>query len=177
MAVPRWFFPAFLTVVLIQGAHVVEHIIQLAQVYVFGVADDDAFGFLGYLWKPQGTEEWLHLVFNSAFLFALFALAWPLWRTVGRGIPRWAFGAFAVFGVGLETWHVVEHVVIIANVIENSGCPCPGIGDRLLGVTDTQLHFVYNAVAYAGTVAAFWFVASPAIPEPRSPSAARTVEA
>jgi hypothetical protein len=58
----------------------------------------------------------------------------------------------------------VEHVVIISNVIENSGCPCPGIGDRALDVTDTQLHFVYNAIAYGGTVAAFWFVATPAKP-------------
>jgi hypothetical protein len=27
-----------------------------------------------------------------------------------------------------------------------------------LGVTDTQLHFVYNAVAYAATVTPFWFL-------------------
>lgn len=35
----------------------------------------------------------------------------------------------------------------------------PGISDRVLGVTDTQLHFLYNAIAYAATVTGFWFVA------------------
>jgi hypothetical protein len=53
---------------------------------------------------------------------------------------------------------VVEHSVIIANVLKKSGCPCPGIGDAALGVTDTQLHFVYNAIAYAATVTPFWFL-------------------
>jgi hypothetical protein len=65
---------------------------------------------------------------------------------------------FLTGGVMLESWHVVEHSVIIANVIRNSGCPCPGVGDVALGVTDTQLHFLYNAVAYAATVMPFWFL-------------------
>jgi hypothetical protein len=88
MTTPRWLFPAFLTVVLIQGVHVVEHIIQLAQVYVFDVADDDAFGLLGYVFKPQNTEEWLHLGFNTTYLAALFLLALPL-RRLSRsgGVP------------------------------------------------------------------------------------------
>ena len=57
------------------------------------------------------------------------------------------------YATGLESWHMVEHIVIIRNAIRNGGgCPCPGIGDVALGVTDTQLHFVYNLIAYAGTV-------------------------
>ena len=32
---------------------------------------------------------------------------------------------------------MTEHTVIIANVIRNDGCPCPGIGDRALDVSDT----------------------------------------
>jgi hypothetical protein len=154
----RFFLPLFTAVVVIQGIHVVEHVIQLAQVYVFGVADDDALGVLGYIFEFQGTEEWLHLVFNVSFLLALYALVLPMRRYVPHTIPIWAFGVFVVGAVGLETWHVVEHSVIIANVIKNSGCPCPGIGDAALGVTDTQLHFVYNAIAYAATVTPFWFI-------------------
>ncbi len=34
----------------------------------------------------------------------------------------------------------------------------PGIGDRALNISDTYLHFVYNIVAYAGTVTPFWFI-------------------
>jgi hypothetical protein len=155
----RIFHPLFVAVVVIQGIHVAEHVIQLGQVYVFGVPDDDALGILGYVFQFQGTEEWLHLVFNSSYVLALYALLIPMRRLVPATMPLWAFGAFALGAVGLETWHVVEHSVIISNVIANDGCPCPGIGDAALGVTDTVLHFVYNAVAYAGTVTAFWFVA------------------
>lgn len=106
----------------------------------------------------QGTEEWLHLVFNSLYLVALYALALPLLWVTPRTVPKWALGVFALAALGLETWHVVEHIVIISNVLQNDGCPCPGIGDRVLGVSDTQLHFVYNAVAYAGTITPFWYV-------------------
>jgi hypothetical protein len=154
-----WFFRLFAAVVVIQGIHVAEHIIQLAQVYVFGVPDDDALGILGYVFQFQGTEEWLHLVFNATYLLALYALLIPMRRLVPDPMPLLAFGVFAAGGAGLESWHVVEHIVIISNVIANDGCPCPGIGDAALGVTDTVLHFFYNAVAYAATVTAFWFVA------------------
>jgi hypothetical protein len=148
----------FTAIVAVQGVHVVEHVIQLVQVYVLDVPDDDAFGLLGYVFNFQGTEEWLHLVFNAAYLASLYIVFLLLWQ--GRllmALPSWAVAVFVVLGLGLETWHVIEHVVIIANVIENSGCPCPGIGDRALNVSDTQLHFVYNAVAFAGTVALFVF--------------------
>ena len=154
----RAFIPLFTAVVIIQGIHVIEHIIQLAQVYVFDVPDDEALGLLGYLFAIQGTEEWLHLVFNVSLLAALYILTIPLWRQVPRTVPVWAFAVFAGAAVGLETWHVVEHGVIISNVVQNGGCPCPGIGDRVLGVSDTVLHFVYNAIAYVGIVTAFWFV-------------------
>jgi hypothetical protein len=154
----RIFLPLFTAVVIVQGIHVVEHIIQLTQVYLFDVPDDDALGLLGYLIQFNGTEEWLHLVFNSTFLLALYLLMLPTRRYVPYRIPLWAFGVFMAGAVGLETWHVVEHSVIIANVLKNNGCPCPGLGDVALGVTDTQLHFVYNAIAYAATVTPFWFL-------------------
>ena len=153
-AVRTRFFHFYVAVVVIQGVHVVEHIIQLLQVYVYGVPDDDALGLLGYVFAFQGTEEWLHLAFNTAYVLSLCALVFPLRElALRRVVPAWAFWVFLVGGVGFESWHLVEHLVIIANVVRNSGCPCPGIGDRALDVTDTQLHFVYNAIAYAATLA------------------------
>ena len=153
------FSPLFLGVVIVQGIHVVEHVIQLIQVFVLGIPDDKALGLLGYVFQLQGTEEWLHLVFNVTYLTALLLLVAPLRSVVPDVVPRWAFAAF-VFGVGLESWHNVEHAVIISNVIRNGGCPCPGIGDVALGITDTVLHFFYNLVAYAATVPAFAFYMS-----------------
>ena len=45
--------------------------------------------------------------------------------------------------------------MIISNVIANHGCPCPGIGDVALGLSDTILHFAYNLLAYAGVAYAY----------------------
>lgn len=157
-AMLRFFFATFVAVVVIQGIHVFEHIIQLGQVYIFDVPDDDALGLLGYVLDFQGTEEWLHLGFNATYFAALMFLVLPMWRYIPSPVPLWVFGIYVAGAVGLEGWHVIEHSVIISNVIQNDGCPCPGIGDRALGVTDTQLHFVYNAIAYAATVLPFWFL-------------------
>lgn len=153
------FFPFFATVVIVQGLHSVEHIIQLVQVYVFGVPSERAFGVLGYVFNFSGTAEWLHLVYNVAFLSSLFALVLGIHELLLAGvIPRWAYRFFLVGGVGLETWHMTEHAVIISRVISNHGCPCPGIGDRALNVSDIQLHFVYNAITYSSIVVSFVFV-------------------
>lgn len=159
----------FMTVVVaIQGGHLVEHVVQLVQVFALGVADDDALGFLGYVVQFNGTEEWLHLAYNAAYLLALYALIIPLLRLTPSVVPHWAFNAFIVASVFVETWHMVEHGVIISNVIENGGCPCPGIGDRALGVSDTVLHFVYNVIAYLGIAAAYVYVLRARFPVSRS---------
>ena len=142
-------------VVAIQGGHMVEHVVQLLQVYAFGVPDDDALGLLGYVVQFNGTEEWLHLGYNTFYVVALYALVLPLWRITGTVLSRSAFVFFLVASVWIETWHIVEHGVIISNVIANDGCPCPGIGDVALGLSDTILHFVYNLLAYAGVAYAY----------------------
>ena len=95
----------------------------------------------------NGTEEWLHLGYNATFALGLYALILPLWRATPAGLPTWAFWVFAAGCVWLETWHMIEHGVIIARVLEHGGCPCPGIGDAALGITDTFVHFGYKAIA------------------------------
>jgi hypothetical protein len=65
----------------------------------------------------------------------------------------------------------------------NHGCPCPGIGDAALGVTDTVLHFIYNAVVTSAMLVPFWFVIRAhrrsrrlvrlETPAPRSPGSSR----
>jgi hypothetical protein len=149
----------FMTVVvMVQGGHVIEHIVQLLQVTVFGVPDDKALGFLGYLIQFNGTEEWLHLGYNVLYLIALYVLIIPLWRITPWMLPVGAFWIYLAASVWIESFHMVEHGVIIRNVIANGGCPCPGIGDRALNVTDTVLHFFYNVIAYAGIVLAYGYV-------------------
>ena len=144
----------FAALVVIQGVHMFEHVVQLLQVTVFGVAEDDALGLLGYVLAIQGTEEWLHLGFNGTYLLGLLALVVPLWRRVPSVIPLSAFLVFAV-AVAVETFHGAEHAVIISNVIANDGCPCPGIVDSRTGLSDTYLHFGYNAAVYATVLVTF----------------------
>ena len=120
-------------VVAIQGGHVVEHIVQLLQVSVLGVPEQDALGLLGYVLQFNGTEEWLHLGYNAFYLLALYVLILPLWRITPAVVPSSAFVFFITASVWLETWHMVEHGVIMSHVIANGGCPCPGIGDVALG--------------------------------------------
>jgi hypothetical protein len=156
LSAPVFYFMT--AVVAIQGGHVVEHIVQLVQVFVLGVPEEDALGLLGYVLQFNGTEEWLHLGYNTLYLLALYALILPLWRITPAVLSLWAFWFFVAASVWIESWHIVEHGVIIANVLENDGCPCPGIGDVALGLSDTVLHFVYNALAYAGLAYAFVLV-------------------
>jgi hypothetical protein len=161
VAPPSRLYRFFLAVVAIQGAHLIEHIIQLLQVEVWNVPEDDAFGLLGYVVNFNDTEEWLHLGFNLAFVLSLCAVALGMHHLTpagSRSLPRWAWLSFVIGGVGLESWHITEHAVIITNVVRNSGCPCPGIGDRALNVSDTRLHLAYNLIAYAATVIGFMAV-------------------
>ena len=140
----------------VQGVHVIEHIVQLIQVYGFGVASERAFGLLGYIFNFSGTAEWMHLVFNAAYLATIYVLFVRLYELYEIGqIARWKFWTFAIGGAGLESWHMTEHIVIIYHVIRNHGCPCPGIGDQALNVSDIQLHFVYNTITYIAVVIPF----------------------
>ena len=45
----RALFGLFAAVVAIQGIHVIEHVLQLVQVYVLGIPDDRALEVLGYV--------------------------------------------------------------------------------------------------------------------------------
>lgn len=90
----------FAVVVVVQDVHVLEHVIQLLQVHVLGVREDDALGLLGYVFEFHGTEEWLHLVFNSLFLGSLCVLARALLRGSMARVPAWASAVFLVGALG-----------------------------------------------------------------------------
>lgn len=138
-------------VAVVQGVHVFEHVLQLLQIHVWHT--HNTMGLLGYVLQLQGTAEWLHLVFNLTYLASLVVLAIGWRQQVRQGLlDGRAYATFLVIGLALETWHSVEHAVIVRNILRNDGCPCPGILDPVLGVMDAQLHFGYNAVAYVGTL-------------------------
>jgi len=150
-----WFL---VTIVVIQVVHMFEHVIQLLQVTLWHVPDDEALGLLGYVLQIQGTEEWLHLFFNLALLTSLWLLLGRIRAASPTIVPTWAYRVFLIGAVALETWHELEHLVIISRVLAHDGCPCPGIGDAALGVSDTVLHFFYNLVVTSAMLVPFFFV-------------------
>src|SRR4051794_13616638 len=115
-----WFLAV---VVAVQGGHVVEHIVQLIQVVVLDVPDKDALGLLGYVLQFNGTEEWLHLGFNSLYLACLYALILPLWRGTPRAPPPWSFPLFLFRRVWLQTWDVLQHRGITPPPVADSRRP------------------------------------------------------
>ena len=121
-------------------------------------ARDDALGLLGYVFQLKGPRS--GSTCSSTWLFSRrYGFCSDRSRLrVHPSFRNWAYLVCVVGAVGLETWHEVEHLVIISRVLLNNGCPCPGIGDAALGVTDTVLHFIYNAVVTSAMLLPFWFV-------------------
>ena len=108
------FYPFAEAVMAVQGVHAVEHVLQLVQVHLFDVPGERAFDLLGYVVNFMGTAEWMHLVFNAAYLASLYVILLGAHElTVAGQVSRRRFAAFAVLGAGLETWHMTEHAVII----------------------------------------------------------------
>ena len=53
--------------------------------------------------------------------------------------------------VGVDLAPVTNTGVIISSMIANGGCPCPASATWRFGLSDTVLHFVYNALACAAS--------------------------
>lgn len=145
-------------VLLVQGVHVIEHVIVLGQVYLAGTSVPQAHGLLGIAFEIRGNTAWLHLGFNLLYGMLLYLVAWHLWPLRRTVIPMWAWVYFATVGLALQTWHVAEHVVMIRNELANAGCPCDGVVDSDLGVPGPVLHLAYNGATYLGLLVAAWFV-------------------
>lgn len=133
------------TLLLVQGGHVLEHMVQSAQVYFFGVSRPQAHGLLGAVFD----FEWVHLAYNTVFLAALawlFRAYGPALRERARG---WVWSSF-VLGLVLQSYHEVEHVVKITQHEILGQTPAPGILGNLVDLV--LLHLGFNLVVYGAVV-------------------------
>lgn len=139
---PRTFLALLLVV---QAGHIIEHAVQLTQLYVWGVPKQQAHGVVGAL-----DIEWVHFAWNLMVLGAVVLVAY--WF---RSNP------WVMIALVLASWHQIEHAYIIW-VYLTTGVPgSPGLlskGGRILGglpIPRPVLHALYNVAEVIPLVIAF----------------------
>lgn len=167
----------FYLLVVTQGGHVVEHLVQMIQLHLLGFRGPAARGVFGML-----DIEWVHFLWNTWVLAAVSLL---LWRFRAN---RWLWATLA-----LAAWHETEHIVMMATYLGRGVAGSPGLlarGGLLAGgvpVTRPDLHFLYNLIETTPLVIAFvvqlrnvydrWLRrALPRVPEPVLAEATRSLQ-
>lgn len=138
----------FWGIVLLQGFHELEHVLQVLQRFVFN--DPKGAGLLGS-WLDS---EPVHLAFNAGFLF-LLALAYTLGGFLSRqDRPRPLVFWLMTFALVFQSYHMVEHAFKIAQFLETGINGTPGIlGNVFNGV---WLHAFFSTVLSVAVAMAFF---------------------
>lgn len=129
------------TTILIQGGHVLEHVVQSTQVFVFGTPPGHAHGLLGGLFDL----EWVHFAYNSVFLVALGAL-WHAHGATLRERGRGLAWAMFVAGLALQAYHEIEHLVKMIQHVVGGQTPAPGLLGNVVDLV--LLHLAFNVIVY-----------------------------
>lgn len=138
--------------VAIGGFHLLEHVIQVAQRYAFGMPGGN--GIAGSI----VDIEPLHFIYNGAYLILLLSVL-----RAGDGIfgaKRSVARSLVIGACALQGFHVVEHTVKMAQYLNMGGVN--GVGG-IFGVGPGSwvplfpvplLHFAYNLLVYVPFVVA-----------------------
>lgn len=148
----------FLALILLQGFHMLEHVIQVVQRYALGIPDGN--GILGSL----TDTEFLHVVYNTPYLGLLVAVYLLLDLDVEgpRRYGRLVFGLLT-FALVSEAWHEIEHVFKVEQSLALGQNGTGGIFGQGPGALAPLfplplLHLAYNAIGYLPALAAFVLV-------------------
>lgn len=135
----------FYILVITQGGHVVEHIVQMIQIHLLGLTGAGARGVFGQL-----DIEWVHFIWNTWVLIAVGLLVWRFRRN------PWLWLTLAI-----ASWHELEHVYIMSVYLSTGKQGTPGllasggVFGSGLGFVRPDLHFLYNMVETTPLVIAF----------------------
>ena len=129
----------------LQLFHQLEHVVQLAQAKVLNIKP--AHGILGSF----VDLEWVHFVYNNGlYVLLLVATATLLSDRRIRPPAGWLWlGAT----LAIQTYHVFEHVVKIAQHLTTGADPAPGILGFVVDLV--WLHFTINLAVTACMIGAF----------------------
>jgi hypothetical protein len=136
----------FYALVVTQGGHCLEHIVQMVQIHVLGLTGANARGVFGVL-----DIEVVHLVWNAWVMLAVVLL---LWRYRDNGALR--------LTALLAGWHTIEHAYIFSVYLSTGLSGTPGLlaqGGALFGglpISRADLHCLYNLIESAPLFVAFF---------------------
>lgn len=145
----------FLALVLVQGFHELEHIVQVAQRALLGIPDGN--GLLGSL----TDVEPLHFAYNSLYLALLLAVFVLLGlHRDGPGEHGALVGGLVTFAVAFQMWHELEHVFklvqyLALGVNSTGGIFGRGPGGLVPLFPIPILHLAYNTIAYLPALVGF----------------------
>jgi hypothetical protein len=137
----------------VQSFHMLEHGVQVYQVYVAQSATRS--GLLG----AHFNTEWVHFWFNLAVLDFLIWATLLLWRSLGDRPAAVLLAALVI-----ESWHMVEHSAKIVQFLERGAQPTPGLLGGIVGLV--WFHFGINLAVYAGFTTALVAVARAGVLRP-----------
>lgn len=144
----RQFIYIFALTVVIQAVHLVEHVAQVMQKFVFHVAP--AHGLIGQL----DLEE-VHFAFNLLYLIAL-TVVMVGWLYYGSQLcsKQKVLLAMLIGTVAVQGYHMVEHSVKLAQFISTGMQGTPGIvGMHFDGVI---FHALMNTAVFLPVVVVFF---------------------
>jgi hypothetical protein len=145
----------FLALLLVQGFHELEHIVQVLQRYMFAIPNGN--GLIGSL----VDIEPVHFVYNSLYLGMLAStyILLGLPRERARRYGPIVFGGL-MLALVFQSWHEVEHLFKLAQyfalgVNGTGGVFGIGPGGIIPVARVPLLHLAYNTIAFVPAVIAF----------------------
>ena len=129
--------------------HFSEHLVQVAQVFLFGWARSEAGGILGLYLSGVAEIELLHITYNSFQITGLILLAY--------GFRRYrAAYAFWLAALVAQSWHWLEHTFLITQMLTGhyfyGAMKQMSVLERFF--PRIELHFAYNLLVFTPTVIA-----------------------
>ena len=138
----------FALTLLIQALHMVEHVAQVTQKFLLHMAP--AHGLIGAL-----DLEQVHFAFNVLYL-ATLAVVMVGWFYYGSQLcsRQRALAAILIGTVALQSYHMVEHSVKLAQFISTGMQGTPGIAG--MHVDGVIFHALMNTAVFLPVVVVFF---------------------
>lgn len=140
---------ALIAYMVVPTVHFAEHVMQLAQVKLLGIAPRDAGGLLGEAFPALVANEALHTVYNSLQLTGLILLI-PGFRRYRAARRVWTVALIA------QSWHWLEHAFLQVQYLTGhyfyGAIKQMSVLERYF--PRVELHFAYNLAAFVPTAVA-----------------------